>query len=154
MGMIKEFKEFALKGNFFDLAVGVIIGGAFGGIVASMIGDVIMPLVGMAGNVNFKDKYLPLSKSAKDAIMAFEAANPGKSMSLVDAQKAGSVMTYGNFITIMVNFLILALILFLVVKAFNTARKRFETEKPAPAPSGPTPDQRLLTEIRDLLAKR
>ncbi len=154
MGMIKEFKEFALKGNFFDLAVGVIIGGAFGGIVTSMIGDVIMPVVSMAGNVNFKDKYIALSQSARDSVAAFAAANPGKALPLAEAQKAGSVMAYGNFITIMVNFLILALILFLVVKAFNTARKRFEAEKPAPAPAGPTPEQKLLTEIRDLLARK
>ena len=154
MGMIKEFKEFALKGNMLDLAVGVIIGGAFGGIVTSLIGDIIMPVVGMAGNVNFKDAYIPLSDSAKSATTAFATANPGKIMPLADAQKAGAVLAYGNFITIVINFLILAFCIFLVVKAFNMARKRFEAEKPAPAPAGPTTDQKLLMEIRDLLAQR
>ncbi|MBY0261903.1 MAG: large conductance mechanosensitive channel protein MscL [Phycisphaerales bacterium] len=152
--MLSEFKDFALKGNVLDLAVGVIIGGAFGGIVGSLIGDIIMPVVGMAGNVNFKDAYIPLSKSATDAASAFAAANPGKVLALADAQKAGSVLAYGNFITILINFIILAFCIFIVVKMFNTARKRFEAQKPAPAPAGPTAEQKLLTEIRDLLAKR
>jgi large conductance mechanosensitive channel len=154
MGMVKEFREFALKGNVLDLAVGVIIGGAFGGIVASLIGDIIMPVVGMAGNVNFKDNYIALSDSAKSAVSAYAAANPGKALPLADAQKAGAVMAYGNFITIAINFVILALCIFIVVKIFNAARKRFEAEKPAPAPAGPTVEQKLLTEIRDLLARR
>ena len=85
---------------------------------------------------------------------AFAAANPGKALPLVDAQKAGAVMAYGNFITIAINFVILAICIFIVVKLFNTARKKFEKAKPAAAPAGPTTDQRLLTEIRDLLAKR
>ncbi|MGH7131374.1 MAG: large conductance mechanosensitive channel protein MscL [Phycisphaerales bacterium] len=152
--MVAEFREFALKGNMLDLAVGVIIGAAFGGIIASLIGDVIMPVVGMAGNVNFKDAYVPLSDSAKAAVNAYSTANPGKALPLAEAQKAGSVLAYGNFITICINFLILALCIFIVVKAFNTARKKFEAEKPAPAPAGPTKDQQLLMEIRDLLAKR
>ena len=154
MGMVKEFKEFALKGNVLDLAVAVIIGGAFGGIVSSLINDIIMPVVGMAGNANFKDLYFPLSASAKSAVDAYVTANPGKSLPLPDAQKAGAVMAYGNFITIVLNFLILAVIIFLVVKAFNHAKKRFEKEAPAPAPAGPTAEQKLLTEIRDLLARR
>lgn len=150
MGMFSEFRDFALKGNVLDMAIGVIIGGAFGGIVASLIGDVIMPVVGMAGNVNFKDAYLPLSESAKAAV----SASAGKPLPLVEVQKAGSVMAYGNFVTVTINFLILAFILFLVVKAFNTAKKRFEAQKPAPAPAGPTAEQKLLIEIRDLLARR
>ena len=154
MGLIQEFRDFALKGNVLDLAVGVIIGGAFGGIVSSLIGDVIMPVVGMAGNVNFKDNYIPLSESARSAVSKFATEHPGQTMPLADAQKAGSVMAYGNFITIAINFVILAFCIFMVIKAFNTARKRFEAAKPAPAPAGPTPDQKLLTEIRDLLAKR
>jgi large conductance mechanosensitive channel len=137
MGMISEFKEFALKGNFLDLAIGVIIGGAFGKIVGSMIEDIIMPVVGLAGKVDFsKATYL------------LRAKNPD------DATTTDIFLRYGNFITIIINFIILAFILFLVVKAFNTAKKRFEAEKPAAAPAGPTPDQKLLTEIRDLLAKR
>ncbi len=154
MGLLSEFKDFALKGNVLDLAVGVIIGVAFAGVVGSLTGDIIMPVVGMAGNVNFTDSYLPLSKSATDAASAFAAANPGKVLALADAQKAGSVLAYGNFVTIVINFLILAFCIFLVVKAFNTARKRFEAQKPAPAPAGPTAEQKLLTEIRDLLARR
>lgn len=154
MGLMSEFRDFALKGNVLDMAIGVIIGGAFGGIVNSLISDIIMPVVGMAGNVNFKDAYLPLSNSAKAAVDAFAAANPGKVLPLVDAQKAGAVMAYGNFVTIAINFLILAFILFMVVKAFNSAKKRFEAQKPAPAPAGPTTEQKLLMEIRDLLARR
>ena len=156
MGFVKEFREFALKGNVLDLAVGVIIGGAFGGIVTSMINDLIMPVVGMAGDVNFKDSYVPLSDSAKKAVAAWPAAHNGAPMPLTEAQKAGSVLAYGNFITIVINFVILAFCIFLVVKLFNAARRRFEAE-PAPAPAtppAPTKDQLLLTEIRDLLAAR
>ncbi|HMN39973.1 MAG TPA: large conductance mechanosensitive channel protein MscL [Phycisphaerales bacterium] len=143
MGMVKEFKEFALKGNMLDLAVAVIIGGAFGGIVKSLIDDVIMPPVGLAlGKVDFKNLYYPLS----DKVAA--------GLDLEAARKAGPVVAYGNFITVTINFIILAFIIFLVVKAFNTAKKRFEAQKPAAAPAGPTAEQKLLTEIRDLLAKR
>jgi large conductance mechanosensitive channel len=134
MGLLTEFKEFALKGNFFDMAIGVVIGGAFGGIVTSLIKDVIMPVVGLAGNVDF----------SKATMLLKDNGDPAKNI----------VLSYGNFVTVVVNFLILAFVLFLVVKAYNTAKKRFETEKPAPAPAGPTPDQKLLTEIRDLLSRR
>lgn len=156
MGMVKEFREFALKGNVLDLAVGVIIGGAFGGIVGSMISDLIMPVVGMAGDVNFKDTYVPLSESAKKAVAAWPAAHAGAPMPLAEAQKAGSVLAYGNFITVTINFIILAFCIFMVVKLFNTARRRFEAQ-PAPAPAvppAPTKEEILLTEIRDLLARR
>jgi len=156
MGMMKEFREFALKGNVLDLAVGVIIGAAFGGIVSSLIGDIIMPVVGMAGDVNFKDTYVPLSQKAKDAVAAWPAAHGGAPMPLVEAQKAGSVLAYGNFITITINFIILAFCIFLVVKLFNAARRRFEAQPvPAPAvPPAPTKEEVLLTEIRDILARR
>lgn len=137
MGLVKEFKEFALKGNFFDLAIGVIIGGAFGKIVTSMIEDIIMPFVSLPGNVDFS-KATTVLKKADPAI----------------AGSTDVVLRWGNFVTIFINFLILAFVLFLVVKAYNTAKKKFEAEKPAPAPAGPTPDQKLLTEIRDLLARR
>jgi large conductance mechanosensitive channel len=137
MGMLKEFREFALKGNVLDLAVGVIIGTAFGKIVNSMIEDLIMPVVGLAGNVDFSKAEYKL-KAADPAI----------------AGSKDIFLRYGNFVTILINFIILAFCIFLVVKLFNSARKRFEAEKPAPAPAGPTPDQKLLTEIRDLLAKR
>lgn len=156
MSMIKEFREFALKGNVIDLAVGVIIGGAFGGIVNSLISDLIMPVVGMAGDVNFKDTYIPLSQKAREAVAAWPADHKGAPMPLVDAQKQGAVLAYGNFVTIVINFLILAFCIFMVVKLFNAARRRFEAEPvAAPAtPPPPTKEEVLLTEIRDLLARR
>jgi len=151
MGFVNEFRDFALKGNVLDLAVGVIIGTAFGGIVNSFIGDVIMPIVGMGAKADFSNLYLTLNDNAKVAVEAADAA--GKSLSLLEARAAGAVLAYGNFITVVINFVILAFCIFLVVKAFNIARKRFEAERPAPVPAGPTPEQSLLTEIRDLLAK-
>jgi large conductance mechanosensitive channel len=159
MGLMKEFKEFALKGNVLDLAVGVIIGGAFGGIVNSLIKDVIMPIVNIAGSVDFTQKYIPLSSSARNAVEAYAAdpANAGKMLPLAEAQKLGSVLGYGSFITIVLNFIILAFCIFIVVKLFNTARKKLEREQaaaPPPPPPGPTADQKLLTEIRDLLKAR
>jgi len=148
MGMVKEFKEFALKGNVLDLAVGVIIGGAFGGIVASLIGDVIMPVIGYVtgGGVDLSKYKIVLQKgveAVKDA--AGKVTTP---------EVAEIAVKLGQFITIVINFIILAFIIFLVVKAFNTAKKRFEKEAPAAAPAGPTTEQKLLTEIRDLLARR
>lgn len=148
MSFVKEFREFALKGNVLDLAVGVIIGGAFGTIINSVIKDMIMPVVSIPGNVDFSNLYFPLSKSVSQAV---EAA--GGKMGLEDARKIGPVLAYGNFITVTINFIILAFCIFMVVKLFNSARKRFEAEKPVPAPAGPTPEQKLLTEIRDLLAR-
>jgi len=144
MGMIKEFREFALKGNVLDLAVGVIIGGAFGGIVASLINDIIMPVVSIPGNVDFSNKYVGLTSDARKAI---EAAPPDHLLTLAEARKAGPVLAWGNFVTISINFIILAFCIFLVVKGFNHARKRFEAEKPAPAPAGPTKEQELLSGI-------
>src|SRR5262245_58536663 len=129
--MMKEFREFALKGNVLDLAVGVIIGAAFGGIVNSLIKDVIMPVVGIAGNVDFSNLYLPLNDKVRNAVDAAKAANPAQPIpSLEKARELGPVIAYGNFITIVINFVILAFCIFLVVKAFNMARKRFEAEKP------------------------
>ena len=156
MSLAKEFKEFAMKGNVIDMAVGVIIGAAFGGIVASFIADLIMPVVGMAGDVNFKDSYYPLNQKARDAVAAWPAAHGGSPMPVAEAQKAGAVLAYGNFITVTINFLILAFCIFLVVKLFNSARRRFEAQPvPAPAvPPAPTKEEVLLTEIRDLLAAR
>ena len=148
MGLVKEFREFALKGNVLDLAVAVIIGGAFGGIVNSVINDIIMPVVGKAiGNADFSNLYFPLSDKITQA-------PDGTWPALAEARKAGAVLAYGNFITVVINFLILALCIFVVVKAFNTAKKRFEAQAPPAAPAGPTPEQKLLTEIRDLLARR
>lgn len=150
MGWIKEFREFALKGNALDLAVGVIIGGAFGGIVNSLIGDVIMPLVSMAGNVDYSNWYIGLSSKVWEA----QSSRPARPLTLEEAKAIGPVLAYGKFITVMINFLILAFCIFVVVKAFNTARKRFEAEKAAPPPSGPSGEEKLLIEIRDLLAKK
>jgi len=150
MGFVKEFREFALKGNVLDLAVGVIIGGAFGTIINSVIKDMIMPVVSIPGNVDFSNLYVALSSKVSAAI----EASPTKSLGLEEARKIGPVLAYGNFITVTINFIILAFCIFMVVKIFNTARKKFEKEQVPPPPAGPTPDQKLLTEIRDLLAKR
>ena len=140
MSMIQEFKEFALKGNVIDLAVGVIIGGAFGKIVNSVIEDLIMPVVGKAiGNVDFSNLYFPLS----DKITA--------GMSLADAKNLGPAFAYGNFLTVAINFAILAFCIFMLVKAMNKLKKK-EEAKPAPVAEVPA-DVKLLTEIRDLLKK-
>ena len=149
MGMIKEFREFALKGNVLDLAVGVIIGGAFGGIVNSMIKDLIMPVVSIPGNVDFTNKYVGLTESARKAIDT--ASSGGKVPSLEEARAMGPILAYGSFITVAINFVILAFCIFIVIKMFNTARKRFEKEQPAPAPAGPSASEVLLKEIRDEL---
>ncbi|RAW01371.1 large conductance mechanosensitive channel protein MscL [Pseudochryseolinea flava] len=143
--MLKEFKAFALRGNVMDLAVGVIIGAAFGTIVNSVVNDLIMPLVGIFFKADFKNLYLPLS----DAVKAKMAAVPN--LSLDEAKKEGPVFAYGNFITIVINFVILAFIIFLMVKGMNSLKKK---EEAAPAPTPETPqDIKLLTEIRDLLKK-
>jgi large conductance mechanosensitive channel len=139
--MLKEFKEFISKGNVMDLAVGVIIGGAFGLIVSSLVEDIIMPVVGaIFGGFDFSDYFIALSSSVTaDTLEA--------------ARKQGAVFAYGNFITVVINFVILAWIIFLMIKAVNNMRKRMEAEKPI-KPSAPPADVALLTEIRDLLAKK
>ncbi|MCL9676152.1 large conductance mechanosensitive channel protein MscL [Acinetobacter sp. ACZLY 512] len=143
MSIIQEFKEFAVKGNMIDLAVGVIIGGAFGKIVDSLVKDVIMPLITLitGGGVDFTQKFIVLGN------------NPENLQSLDALQKAGvNVLTYGNFITILINFLILAWVVFLMVKLINRMRRKQEA---APAAPAPTPeDIALLREIRDELRKR
>ncbi|MBX3406006.1 MAG: large conductance mechanosensitive channel protein MscL [Phycisphaeraceae bacterium] len=154
MSFVKEFREFALRGNVMDMAVGVIIGGAFGTIINSMINDILMPVVGIAGKADFSNMYFGLTETAREKIEAATTAANGVAPTLVDARAMGPVLAYGNFITVALNFVILAFCIFLMIKAMNTARKRFEHEKPAAPPPGPTPDQKLLTEIRDLLAKR
>jgi len=139
MSIIQEFKEFAVKGNMIDLAVGVIIGGAFGKIVDSLVKDIIMPLISVitGGGVDFSQKYIVLG------------ANPNNLQSLDALQKAGvNVLTYGNFLTILINFLILAWVVFLMVKLINRMRRKDEAEAPAPE----TPEEiQLLREIRDEL---
>jgi large conductance mechanosensitive channel len=147
MSFVKEFKEFAVKGNVVDLAVGVIIGGAFGKIVTSMVNDLIMPPISLLiGDKGFANFYIPLNKKVQD----FIAANPNAS--LEDAKKAGPVFAWGNFVTEVINFIILAFIIFLMVKAIN-AMKRKQEEAPKAAPS-PTKEEVLLGEIRDLLKTR
>lgn len=137
MSMASEFKEFALKGNVMDLAVGVIIGAAFGKIVDSLVGDIIMPIVGkIFGGLDFSGMYIPLNGQATD-------------LALIEAKKAGAVLAYGNFITIVLNFIILAFIIFQMVRFMNKLKKA----EPPPAPA-PTPeDVVLLREIRDALKK-
>ncbi len=151
MGLVKEFKEFALKGNVMDMAVGIIIGGAFGLIIKSFIADVIMPIVGIAGKADFSNLYIPLNSSAKEAIAA-KAAELGTTVLPIDeARGLGPVLAYGNFITVAINFLILAFAIFVMIKMMNSARKRFEEEQEAAPPPAPAADIVLLEEIRDLL---
>ena len=140
MGMMQEFKEFAVKGNVIDLAVGVIIGGAFGKIVDSMVGDLIMPVVGaIFGKIDFSNMFVILG-----------AVPAGTGMALADLKKAGvPVFAYGNFITVAVNFAILAFIIFIMVKQINRLKKA----EPAAAPPATPEDVVLLREIRDSLKK-
>jgi large conductance mechanosensitive channel len=137
--MLREFREFAMKGNVVDLAVGVIIGVAFGAIVNSLVGDIIMPIIGaITGGLDFSNYFVPLSKSVT-------AGN------LADAKKQGAVLAYGNFITLTLNFLIIAIVLFVVVRLMNQL-KRAEAAAPSASPK-PSREEELLTEIRDLLKK-
>ena len=140
MAMLQEFKAFAMKGNVIDLAIGVIIGAAFGKIVDSMVQDVIMPVVSLVvGGLDFSNYYLPLN-------------GQGTSMALAEAKKAGAVLAYGNFFTILLNFLILAFIIFQMVRIINKARRTMTpaaSDQAAPPPE----DIVLLREIRDALRK-
>ena len=137
MSFASEFKQFAMKGNVVDLAVGVIIGGAFGKIVDSVVGDLIMPIVGrIFGGLDFANHYLALAGQAAG-------------LPLADAKKAGAVFAYGNFITVAINFIILAFIIFVMVKQMN----RLKGEAPPAAPAPPPEDVVLLREIRDSLKK-
>lgn len=157
MGLMKEFREFAIKGNMVDMAVGIIIGAAFGGLVKSLVDDVVMPAVGRIWKADFTNLYIPLKESVSNAVDAYAAANAGAPLPLADARALGPVIAYGNFITLCINFLILAFVIFMVVRLINKARKQFEHEKaaaPAPPPP-PTPeDVLLLREIRDSLKSR
>ena len=139
MGFIKEFKEFAMKGNVMDMAVGVIIGGAFGKIVSSLVSDVLMPLIGKAtGGVSFTDLFINLGD--------------GEYSTLAAAQEAGAaVLAYGQFIQNIIDFIIIAFCIFLMIKGMNKLKKE-EPAEPA-APAGPTQEE-LLTEIRDLLKNK
>jgi large conductance mechanosensitive channel len=137
--MLKEFRDFAMKGNVVDLAVGVIIGAAFGAIVTSMVADIIMPIIGaITGGLDFSNYFTGLSKTVT-------AGN------LADAKKQGAVLAWGNFLTLTLNFVIIAFVLFMVIRAMNTM-KRKDAAAPA-APPKPSREEELLTEIRDLLKK-
>lgn len=139
-GMLDEFKKFALKGNVVDLAVAVIIGAAFGKIVESVVGDLFMPIVGaVLGGLDFSNYFLGLSSKVT-------------ALSLEEAKKQGAVLAYGNFLTIVINFAIIAAILFIVVKAISRVRAK-EADKPAEPPA-PSDEVKLLTEIRDALVKK
>ena len=136
--MLKEFKEFALKGNLVDLAIGFIIGVAFSGLVQSVVNDIIMPIIGrVTGGIDFSQMYVQLSGAP--------------AATLEQARENGATLAYGNFITLLINFVIVAFVLFLVIKAINQLKR----QPPAPAtPPPPTREEQLLGEIRDLLAKR
>ena len=139
MTMMSEFRQFAMKGNVVDLAVGVIIGGAFGKIVDSLVQDIIMPPIGrLIGGLDFANYYIPLNNQAMN-------------LTLVEAKKAGAVLAYGNFLTILLNFIILAFIIFQMIRLMNKLRR---TEEPPAVAAAPTPeDVLLLREIRDSLKK-
>jgi large conductance mechanosensitive channel len=138
--VLKEFREFAMKGNVVDLAVGVIIGAAFGAIVTSVVGDVIMPIIGaITGGLDFSNYFIPLSAKVT-------ATN------LADAKKQGAVLAYGSFLTLTLNFIIIAFVLFIIIRFINKL-KRHEEAKPAEPPK-PSAEVVLLTEIRDLLKSK
>ena len=141
--MLNEFKTFIARGNVMDLAVGVIIGGAFGLIVNSLVQDIVMPLVGLVfGGFDFSNYFLPLSSNVT-------------APSLAAAREQGAVFAYGNFITVVINFLILAWIIFLMVKGVNKLRASLEKKEKEVSEAAPPPaDIQLLTEIRDLLKSR
>ncbi len=135
--MLKEFREFALRGNLVDLAIGFIIGVAFSGLVQSVVNDLIMPIIGwITGGIDFSQLYIQLSGDPQPT--------------LEQARAAGATLAYGNFITLLINFLIVAWVLFVGVKAINQMKK----PAPPPAPTGPSREEVLLAEIRDLLAKK
>ena len=140
--MLDEFKKFALRGNVVDLAIGVVIGVAFGAIVSSLVADIIMPIIGaVTGGLDFSNYYLPLSSKVEHGL------------AYADAKKQGAVLGYGNFLTIALNFVIVAFVLFLVIRAMNRlTRKEDQKMEVSKAPEIPA-DIKLLGEIRDLLAR-
>lgn len=137
--MLQEFKTFIARGNVLDLAVGVIIGAAFGAIVNSLTDDVIMPIIGaIIGGIDFSNYFIPLSSNVT-------------ATSLAAAREQGAVIAYGNFITVVINFLIIAWVIFMLIKAVNRA---FPPKKEPEAPTGPAEEIVLLTEIRDELRRK
>ncbi len=144
MGFVKEFREFAMKGNVMDLAVGVIIGGAFGKIVDSVVNDLIMPIVAaIIGTPDFSNLYVVL----KGTVAA------GTPLSEARKVAGAAIFAYGNFITVLINFLFLALIIFLMIKGMNSLKRKQEVAAPPPAPAEPSTTEKLLMEIRDSLKK-
>ena len=136
--MLDEFKKFAMRGNVVDLAVAVIIGAAFGAIVNSLVADIIMPIIGsITGGIDFSNYFLPLSSKVTATTLA-------------EAKKQGAVLAWGNFLTLAINFIIIAFALFLVVKGIT----KLKAQEPPPAPAAPPKEVQLLTEIRDLLKSR
>ena len=136
--MLKEFREFALRGNMVDLAIGIIIGAAFSGLVNSIVNDLIMPIVGrITGGIDFSNKYIQLAGDPQPTLEA--------------ARHAGATIAYGNFLTLLINFIIVAWILFLIVKGMNTMKRKQEA---SPEPAAEPEDVKLLREIRDMLATR
>jgi large conductance mechanosensitive channel len=141
MGFIKEFKEFAVKGNVMDLAIGVIIGAAFGKIVDSVVKDLVMPIIGIFFDADFSNLYIPLKEGIPEGLP------------LEKARELGPVFAWGNFISVVLNFLILALVIFLLVKGINRMRREKEAPAAEPAPPEYTLQEKLLMEIRDNLRK-
>jgi large conductance mechanosensitive channel len=141
--MLEEFKKFVMRGNVVDLAIGVVIGAAFGAIVTSLVQDVIMPVIGaVTGGLDFSNYYLSLSSKVQSG------------MAYADAKKQGAVLGYGQFLTVAFNFLIVAFVLFIVIRAMNQLKRQQDAKVDVPkAPEIPA-DVKLLSEIRDLLAKR
>lgn len=138
--MLEEFKKFVLRGNVVDLAVGVVIGVAFGAIVSSLVADLIMPIIGaVTGGLDFSNYYLPLSDKVHTGV------------AYADAKKEGAVLGYGAFITALLNFLIIAAVLFMVIQAMNRLTRK---EKAVEKPAEPSAELKILTDIRDLLAKK
>ncbi len=140
--MLQEFKQFVMRGNVVDLAVGVVIGAAFGNIVASLVADIIMPIIGaITGGLDFSSYYVPMTGTVEWG------------MPYADAKKLGAVLGYGQFLTILVNFLIVALVLFLVIRAMNRLKRTEAAKVDVPASPEIPADVKLLSEIRDLLAR-
>ncbi|CEJ86391.1 mechanosensitive channel [Hyphomicrobium sp. GJ21] len=138
--MLEEFKKFVLRGNVVDLAVGVVIGVAFGAIVSSLVADLIMPIIGaVTGGLDFSNYYLPLSDKVHTGV------------AYADAKKEGAVLGYGAFITALLNFLIIAAVLFMVIQAMNRLTRK---EKAVEKPAEPSAELKILTDIRDLLARK
>lgn len=139
MGFVKEFREFAVRGNVIDLAVGVIIGAAFSKIVDSVVADLVMPLIGVFFEADFSNLYIPLSEDIK----------PG--MTLAQAREAGPVFAWGNFVTVFFNFIILAFVIFWLVKGINALRRSQAAKQEQNGPPAPTVSEKLLEEIRDAI---